>query len=140
DEAQQFLAEAGPLLAASIERYEETLAGVANLVVPQVADWCSIDVLEPDGTIAQVAVTHVDPGRVKLAQELRTRYPPDPSAPTGVPKVLRTGQPELFSDIWENIDLDPAPDPKLLELLRKLGLRSAMIVPMVARGRTLGAI
>jgi PAS domain S-box-containing protein len=140
EEATQFLAEAGLLLAVSIEGYQETLAGVANLVVPQVADWCSIDVLEPDGTIAQVAVTHVDPEKVKLAQELRRRYPQEPSSPAGAPKVIRTGRPELFPDIWKNFDLESATDPAQLELLRNLGLRSAMIVPMVARGRTLGAI
>jgi PAS domain S-box-containing protein len=140
DQAQQFLAESGPLLAASIEGFGETLTGVANLVVPQVADWCSIDVLEPEGTIAQVAVTHVEPEKVKLARELRQRYPLDPSSPTGVPNVIRTGRPILVSDISDSLVLESAPDRDFLDIVRDLGLRSAMIVPMVARRRTLGAI
>jgi PAS domain S-box-containing protein len=140
DQAQRFLAEAGPLMAASIEGFEETLAGVARLVVPQLADWCSIDMLEPDGSIRQVAVTHVDPEKVKLARELRNRYPPDPEAPTGVPKVLRTGRPEMIAEIPESVLVESAPDPGFLEIVLGLGLRSAMVVPMVARGRTLGAI
>jgi PAS domain S-box-containing protein len=140
EHSQQFLAEAGPLLAASIEGYEQSLEGVAGLVVPQVADWCSIDVLEPDGTIRQVAVAHVDQQKAKLARELRRRYPPDPSAPTGVPNVLRTGQPEMVAEIPQALLVESAPDPEFLEIVLGLGLRSAMIVPMVARGRTLGTI
>jgi PAS domain S-box-containing protein len=140
DQAQQFLAEAGPLLAASIEGYEETLAGVARLVVPELADWCSIDMLDANGSIRQVAVAHVDPEKVKLGEELRKRYPPDPSAPTGLPNVLRTGQPEVVAEIPESVLIESAPDPEFLEIVLGLGLRSAMVVPMVARGRTLGAI
>jgi serine phosphatase RsbU (regulator of sigma subunit) len=113
---------------------------VAELVVPQVADWCSIDVLEGDGAIRQVAVAHVDPEKAKLARELRKRYPPDPSAPTGLPKVLRTGQPDWLAEIPESLLVESAPDSEFLEMVMGLGLRSVIIVPMVTRGRTLGAI
>lgn len=140
DQAQQFLAEAGPLLAASIKGYEETLAGVAALVVPQIADWCSIDMLDADGEIQQVAVAHVDPEKVKLAKEFRGRYPPDPHSSTGVPNVLRTGQPEMMAKIPEALLVESAPDQEFLDIVLSLGLRSAMVVPMVARGRTMGAI
>ena len=140
EQAQHFLAEAGPLMAASIEGYEETLAGVARLLVPQIADWCSIDMLEPDGSIRQLAVAHVDPEKVKLGEELRRRYPPDPAAATGLPRVLRTGQPEMLAEIPESPPEQSALDPEFLEIVERLGLRSAMVVPMIARGRTLGAI
>jgi len=140
EQAQHFLAEAGPLMAASIEGYEETLAGVAQLVVPQIADWCSIDMLEPDGSIGQLAVAHVDPDKVKLAKEFRQRYPPDPLAPTGMPRVLRTGRPEMLAEIPQSLIEESAPDPVFLEIVKGLGIRSAIVVPMVARGRTLGAI
>src|SRR6185437_9159459 len=76
------------------------------------------------------AVAHVDPEKVRLAEELAERYPPDPNAPYGVPNVIRTREPELFSEI----------KPELLELLRELGLRSSMCVPLVARDRVLGAL
>ncbi len=140
EQAQHFLAEAGPLMAASIEGYEETLAGVARLLVPQIADWCSIDMLEPDGSIRQLAVAHVDPEKVELGEELRRRYPPDPAAATGLPRVLRTGQPEMLAEIPESPPEQSALDPEFLEIVERLGLRSAMVVPMIARGRTLGAI
>jgi len=140
EQAQHFLAEAGPLMAASIEGYEETLAGVARLVVPQIADWCSIDMLEPDGSIRQLAVAHVDPEKAKLGEEFRRRYPPDPAAPTGLPRVLRTGQPEMLAEIPESLLEQSASDPESLEIVKRLGLRSVMVVPMIARGRTLGAI
>jgi PAS domain S-box-containing protein len=140
EQAERFLSEAGPLLAASIGDFEETLGRVAHLVVPEMADWCSIDMLQPDGSIRQVVVAHVDPEKVKLAREFRDRYPPDPSAPAGVPRVLRTGQPEMLSDIPDALLEESAPDPGFLHILRGLGLRSVLIVPMVARGRTLGAM
>jgi PAS domain S-box-containing protein len=140
DQAQRFLAEAAALLATSIEDYEETLRGVARLVVPELADWCSIEMLDPDGSIRQVAVAHVEPDKVRLAQEFRRRYPPSPSATTGVPKVLRTGEPEMLAQIPDSLLRESAPDPEFLRIARGLGLRSYMVVPMVARGRTLGAI
>ncbi len=135
----RFLAEASALLDASLD-YETTLQNVARLVVSQMADWCAVDIVEPGGGSRSVAVTHVDPKKVSLAREINERYPPDPSSPTGVPNVLRTGTPELHTTIpWELLE-QVAVDDGHLELLRQLQLHSVMLVPMVARGRTLGVI
>jgi serine phosphatase RsbU (regulator of sigma subunit)/anti-sigma regulatory factor (Ser/Thr protein kinase) len=85
-------------------------------------------------------VAHVDPEKVKWAREIQERYPPDLDAPTGVPNVLRTGQSELYKEVPWDLLVKAAVDDEHLELIRQLQLHSIMVVPMVARGRTLGAI
>src|ERR671921_889730 len=139
EEAQRFLAEAGESLSSSLD-YRATLARVARLAVPYLADWCVVDILEEDGSFHRLAMTHQDQERVALAGELEERYPPDPDALRGVAQVLRTGQSELVSEIPESLVEEAARDAEHREILRRLGLKSYMIVPLVARGRTLGAI
>jgi PAS domain S-box-containing protein len=137
---QRFVAAASELLASSLD-YEDTLANVATLAVPKFADWCTIDMVEEGGSLSRLAVAHVDPAKVRLGDELASKYPPDPDAPYGVPNVIRTKRAELFSEITDELLLDATSDvPELLEILRELGLRSSMCVPLVARDRVLGAI
>jgi PAS domain S-box-containing protein len=137
EEAQRFLSKAGTTLSSSLD-YPTTLASVANLAVPYLADWCVIDVLEEDGSLDRLAMTHQDPEKIMLAQELEERYPPDPDAPRGVAQVLRTGSSELIPEIPEALIEEAAHDADHREILRRLGLKSYMIVPLVTRGRTLG--
>ncbi|MDQ4126820.1 MAG: PAS domain S-box protein [Actinomycetota bacterium] len=139
EDTQRFLAETGDVLSSSLD-YRTTLASVARLAVPTLADWCAVDVLEEDGSLGRLAVEHPDPEKVALAYELEERYPPDPDAPGGVHHVLRTGGTEMMSEIPEELVDQAAHDERHRELLRRLQLRSYMIVPLVARGRTLGAI
>ncbi len=142
EEAQRraaFLAEASTALAASLD-FPTTLANVTRLAVPHLADWCAVHTLEADGCIRQLAVAHVDPKKVEFARELEQRYPPDPKAPFGVPQVLRSGRAEILSEVPESVLQAYARDAEHLRLLHELGLQSYMIVPMVARGRTLGTI
>jgi PAS domain S-box-containing protein len=134
-----FLAEASALLDASLD-YETTLQSVAGLVVSRMADWCGVEMLEPGGGFRNVAVAHVDPEKVEWARQISQRYPPDENAPTGVPTVIRTGVSELYPDISPEMVEAVAVDEAHRELLRQLQLKSVMIVPMVARGRTLGTI
>jgi PAS domain S-box-containing protein len=137
---RRFLAEATEVLASSLD-YEETLANVAALAVPQFADWCSIDLVGPGRAIERLTVAHADPQKIEWADELAKNYPVDPDAPMGVPHVIRTGEPELTPDIPDELLVEATRDtPELLEVLRQLGLRSAMIVPLAARGRVLGAL
>jgi PAS domain S-box-containing protein len=138
-EAQRFLARASAILASSLD-YETTLANVARLTVPRTADWCAVDVVDDDGDIRHVIVAHNDPSKVEMAVELQRRYPVDPASETGVPNVLRTGEPELYADISDEMLVQGAEDDDHLEILRKLGMRSVMVVPMSARGRMLGAL
>src|SRR5215204_473832 len=139
EEAQRFLAEAGESLSSSLD-YRATLARVARLAVPYLADWCVVDILEEDGSLDRLAVAHQDPDKVALAQELHERYPPDPEAESGIPQVLRTGRSELVPEIPESFLEEAVRDAEYREILRELGLKSYMIVPLVARGRVLGAI
>ena len=139
EEAQRFLAEASSVLSSSLD-FRETLASVARLAVPTLADWCAVDVLEEDGSVERLAVEHPDPGKVALAYELEERYPPGPGEPGGVRGVLREGQPAFYPEITEGMLAATARDEEHLELLREIGFSSAMLVPMIARGKTLGVI
>ncbi|MBI4493922.1 MAG: GAF domain-containing protein [Chloroflexi bacterium] len=133
-----FLAEASTQLGSSLD-YETTLQRVVRLALPALADWCGVDIVEEDGQIHRLAVAHVDPDKDALAHELR-RYPPDPSRPEGVPRVLRTGQSLLLPDVSDAMLEAAARDAEHLRLLRALAPRSSMVVPLLARGRSLGAI
>jgi PAS domain S-box-containing protein len=139
-ERMTFLAEASELLASSLD-YNRTLAGLAQLCVPRLADWCAVDMLGPNGEIQRLAVEHEDPEKVRWAHELQERYPPDPDAPFGVSNVLRTGEPEFLPTIPQEL-LDPAlgDDEELRQIVDELGLTSSIAVPLNARGRTLGAL
>jgi PAS domain S-box-containing protein len=136
---QRFLAEASSILASSLD-YATTLANVAKLATPQIADWCAVDILDENETIRRVAVAHIDPDKVQWAYELQKRYPVDENAPRGVPQVLRSGQSEFYPNISDEILVAAARDPEQLQLMREIGFVSAMVVPLTARGRTFGAI
>lgn len=133
------LSEASRLLASSLD-YETTLCSVAEAVVPTLGDWCAVDILMEDGTTRRLAARHADPEKVRWAEELRAHYLPDPDAPIGVPNVLRTGKTEFYPQITDDLLVQIARDEEHLALLRRIGFRSAIIVPLIARGRTLGAI
>jgi PAS domain S-box-containing protein len=138
-EAQRFLVQASAVLSSSLD-YHETLASVARLAVPTLADWCAVDIVEEGGVPRRLAVEHPDPEKIRLAYELERRYPPDPDSPRGLYNVLRTGEPELMAEIPEELVEQVARDERHRELLIRLELRSYMVVPLVTRGRTLGAI
>ncbi|MFO0577734.1 MAG: ATP-binding protein [Polyangia bacterium] len=128
EERRSFLLRATAEMSSSLD-YEQTLATVARLLVPAMADWCAVDMLE-GGVIKRLAVAHVDPEKVKYVTDLERRYPPDPSAPTGTPKVLRTGQPELIAELSQEMIDAQARDEEHLRLIRKLALRSYIAAPI----------
>jgi PAS domain S-box-containing protein len=138
EEARQFLVEAGAVLGGSLD-YRSTLAALAKLAVPRIADWARVDILEND-RLRTLAVEHVDPRKVELALELARRYPEAPDARQGPPQVVRTGESELTEEITEEALSELAVDELHHELVRELGFQSYMCVPLVARGRILGAI
>jgi GAF domain-containing protein len=133
-----FLADASAELGSSLD-YRSTLANVARLVVPGLADWCAVDVLDGD-KLSTLAVAHADPAKVEWAWELQRRYPADPDAPTGAPHVARTGVSELHPRITDEMLVAGARDAEHLRISRELELHTAMIVPLTARNRPLGAI
>ena len=135
----KLLSDASRVLASTLD-YETTLDAVARLAVGSMADWCAIDLVQPDGQIRQAIVAHRDEEKVRWAKELRKRYPPDYGAATGVGQVIRSGKPEMYSDISDDMLAKGAQDDSHLSILRELGIKSALVVPMIARGRTLGAL
>ncbi len=136
-EMLRFLSEASAELSSSLD-YRATLARVARLAVPQLADWCAVDVLEEGGGTRLVAVEHRDPAKVALAREMRERYPPEVGGTLA--NVLRTGQPEYHPEVTDEIIQAAARDAEHLRALREIGFTSTIVVPMMARGRTLGAL
>jgi signal transduction histidine kinase len=138
EEAQRFLVEAGMTLGSSLD-YRTTLAALAKMAVPRIADWARVDIVE-GGKLRTLAVEHVDERKLELALELAKRYPEDPDAPQGPPLVLRTGKSELVAEISEERLSELAVDDLHFELVRELGFQSYMSVPLVTRGRTLGVM
>lgn len=142
EEARQhmaFLAEASRLLSSS-EDYEATLSQLARLIVPYLADGCVVDILEEDRTVRRVAVAATDPSKEELGRELIRRYPPDPNGLHPLERVLQTGKSMFLPQITDEILTSIARDEEHLRIARSLGLKSAIIVPLLAGERTLGAI
>lgn len=137
----RLLADASRVLGGASLEYEQTIQEVASTAVPGFADWCTVDLIDDHDKLQLLAVAHVDPAKAQLAWNLRETYPPDPEALNGVPNVVRTGESELFSSIPQEL-LDRATDgsPELADLIKLLHLTSAMTVPLIARGRVLGAM
>jgi GAF domain-containing protein len=133
----EFLARASATLASSLD-HETTLRQVAEMAVPEMADWASVELLNEDGGLDQVAVAHVDPAMVRWAQELRRHNPPDPDAQTGPAKVIRTGRSELYPEIPK--EAIEALNEEQRDILERLALRSVVIVPLTGRDRPLGTI
>jgi PAS domain S-box-containing protein len=134
----EYLARVGTILASSLDS-QQTLRNVASLAVPQIADWCAVDLFE-DGRRVPVAVAHTDPAKVSLADRLR-RFDPERLDPErGIGRVMSAGEPVLYHAISDEMLVAGAVNQEHLHLLREIGFRSVLIVPMAARGRTIGAL
>jgi PAS domain S-box-containing protein len=134
-----FLAEVSTLLASSLD-YETTLAAVARMAVPHVADWCVVDMLEPGGGTRRLAVAHRDPAKVALGWEIARRYPPALGDPRVALAVLQTGRTELADVVDDAVLTASARDPEQLAMLRAQGCTSSIVAALAARGRNLGVI
>ncbi len=139
EEAQRFLSDATSVLASSLES-EETLERVTRLAVPRLGDWCTVDLVSPEGAIRNVAVAHVDPAKIALAKQLAERYPRSMEDAVGIAAVVRSGRSELGAEITDELLVRAARDEEHLRILRELGLRSYVIVPLSARGRVFGTL
>lgn len=135
-----FLARAGERLAVLTRDYGRTLQEVAWVAVPEMADWCTFTLLGRRGAPEIVAVASADPDRERIAMRIADRWAPRPGDPVGAGHVLQTGEPQLLQTVTDDDLRAVAHDDEHLELLRAAGLRSALIVPMKVRGRTIGAL
>lgn len=134
-----FLSEVGKLLSSSLD-YSSTLTSLARLAVPELADWCIVDILEEEGSVHRSAVAHVDPAKEDLLCELLGRYPYNPDAPYGTSEVLRTGRPQTVTEVEDWMLVYVAHDAEQLKVLRELSIESYIGVPLLARGKILGAV
>ncbi len=135
----QLLADAGTALTTSLDA-EPTLEQITRLMVPALGDWGLIYLAEADKPITLAAATHIDPMHQAIAQALYAEYPINPNGTHGVAHVLRTGRSEVITQINDEMLAAGARDAEHLRLLRQIGFHAVMIVPLNARGRTLGAL
>jgi PAS domain S-box-containing protein len=134
-----FLAKVSDVLASSLD-YEQTLRNVAQLAVPDIADWCAVDLFDADGDRQSVAVAHMKAERRELAEQLREYEPQQLNPNEGLGLIYRTGKPLLYEEITDEMLIPAAVDERHLELLRAVGFRSVAIVPMRVGRRVLGAM
>jgi GAF domain-containing protein len=128
-----FLGRASDVLATSLET-ERTLTQLAHLVVPELADWCTVDFLEPDGSLTNVAFSHAREGR-RWRSSSPIPQPRHPHVRRGARPVIQSGRSELYPEVPEGLMVEPLPDGS-----RELGLSSIIVAPLSARGRTFGAL
>src|SRR5688572_23629059 len=131
------LAEAGAQLGRSLDP-DEVAEAVAQLAVPTYADWAFVELVKPGGAIVRQAMAYADPSMGPLAEEYDRTYPLDPESEMGSPQVIRTGEAQLIPEMPDEFLELAAPEPRQLELLRSIGFRSTLIVPLRARGRVIG--
>ena len=137
--ALQLLAEAGEVLGTSLD-YEATLASVADLIVPRLADWCSVNMVDETGKPTQIALAHTDPEKVRWVLELQESMGLDDEETSGISLARRTGEPVIYRDITDEMLVAGAKSPEHLAALRQIGFRSGVIVPMMTRGRAVGTM
>jgi serine phosphatase RsbU (regulator of sigma subunit) len=135
----EVLARASAALSSSM-RTEGIIAELARSAVPALGDWCAIHLAQPDAAPRLIAVAHADPAREPLAWELNQRYPPQRDSPTGAAAVIRSGEREVFREIPGALLEAAAVDADHARILAELQLRSAVVLPLSARGSVLGAL
>jgi signal transduction histidine kinase/CheY-like chemotaxis protein len=136
EQEQRFLAEASAVVSSSLD-YESSLRGLARLAAPMFGDYCAIDVIRDDGSLARVELVVTDPERAEIAEGLR-RYPPALTIESPSAAVIRSGEPQVADHCPPELLERSAQSAEHLDLLRRFAVRSYMVVPLRARGRTLG--
>ena len=139
EQTAHFLSQASADMAQVLD-HQSTLQKIASTSVPTFADWCTVDLLDDEGELRRLAVSHVDPAKARLLQTLRKRFPPSVDDPHGVGAVMRTGEPEMVVSVPAQVLESMARDGEHLRILRELDARSFLCVPVIWRGKTLGAL
>jgi len=135
----EFIVQANDLFVRSLD-YEETLRSLASLAVPRLADWCAVDMLDPDGKLRRIAVEHPDPETVRMAFAMEKKYPADPNSSYGAHEVARTGKTNWLRELPDGMIETAARSPEHLEMIRRLRLRSFICAPIKVRGRVAGVL
>ena len=139
EERQHLLDEASNILVSSLD-HQITLKEVAELIVPSLADYCRIALLDASQQIKDISVNHIDPKKISLVRALYEQYKDRASSTHGLRRLLETGKAELISNVSSEVLETVRDNPELLAIIDALGLQSYMGVPLVARGKTIGAI
>lgn len=139
EERQIFLSRAGELLVSSLD-FEKTLNDILQIAVPAIADWCTFDVFLPDNGLTTLAFKHADPSLEPKARELHNLFLKKEDSKVGAGYVFKTGLPQIHPVINDEIFKSMAVNEHQINLGKILGDRSVLIVPMSARGKTIGAI
>ncbi|MGH9350458.1 MAG: PAS domain S-box protein [Vicinamibacterales bacterium] len=129
----RFLADVGATLARSLDS-RQALKALASLAVPDIADWCAIDIVRSGRHVERVAIAHADPAKVAMAEEFRRRYPSDASAPYSPERVIATGSPAMLAYLSDEMVVEGASDPEHLEAVRRSASRPSC-ASLSARGR-----
>lgn len=138
-EDRDLLVEAGRVLSTSLDP-RETLGALTGLIVPRLADWCSVELRDEDGGLERILSVHADPNRADLLREVEARFAASTPGHRGVGYVLRTEQSELIREVTEPVLRELAPDEEQRKMLGELGLTSRICVPLTARGQVLGVL
>jgi serine phosphatase RsbU (regulator of sigma subunit) len=134
------LSETGRILSSSLD-YQQTLRNVAWAAVPALADWCLVELADgPDDRRDRVVVAHRNPDLRDLAGQLAGLEPDEPGEHSASSRVIDTGDSALLVEVDDSDLARIARGPGQLRVLRELGIRSAVVVPMRIRDRTIGAI
>ena len=136
---ESFLADAQRLMTSLLD-VDQALEALSRLAVPRIADWCAIHLVGDDGVVRLVGIAHRDPSLAEDAKKISDLLPPDTLAETGVGAVVRTGRPELYARVDPESVEAQARTPEHLDLLRRIGFHSVMVVPLRARDRVLGSL
>jgi signal transduction histidine kinase/ActR/RegA family two-component response regulator/HAMP domain-containing protein len=134
----ELLARAGASLAGSLQP-EATLEAIAGTVVPRIADWCRVDLLDAEGRLQRALTHHADPDKARQGAELVQRLHAAPDAPGSMAWVVATGR-SYLAHFDPPDGHDPVRDADLLSFAQAIGMRSYFIVPLTARGHTFGAL
>ncbi|MEH1841289.1 MAG: PAS domain S-box protein [Nostoc sp.] len=138
EEEQRFLAKASKILAASLD-YDTTLASLARLAVPEIADWCLVDIICDNQLVHRVAAAHANPVKQELVEQLEN-YPPDLTRKEGIAEVIRTGKSQITHFISDEQIQTVSHNASHLKILQKLNPTSGISVPLIVRGKVLGAM
>lgn len=133
----RMLAEASVLLASSLD-YETTLDSLTRLSTAEFSDWCAVDLVNDDGTIRHLTITHANPVMRDLALQFQQVAFSESDLAPGAPEALRRRRPVLLSDIAEWKLSGLRPDAKISQLIGALGIKSLISVPLIVRGNVLG--
>ena len=134
-----FLADATRDISSSLD-LDDTLRRAASVAVPKLADWCTLQLVSPDGRIETVVRAVADPSLESTLNEIQQRYPPEPGGLAPSARALRSGMPVLVADVTHEWLENTAVDDAHLRYLERLAPRSIMSIPLIARDKIVGAM